>query len=79
MAKSHLIRLPLPAKAQSVFSTPVADEWWHGQGRQGCWFMEAFCFAVVFLVTGIYFKVTLNPLAASASRPRLVGWPVHRT
>lgn len=66
-------------KPRAYLSTQAADGWWHGQGRQGGWSMKAFCFALVFLVTGIYFKVTLSPLAASASRPRLTGCPVHRT
>ena len=50
-----------PAKAWMCLSVKVADGWLCGQGGQDGWVMEAFYFAVVFLVTGIYFKVTLSP------------------
>lgn len=39
----------------------VAEGRLRGQGRQGRWLVNAFCSAVVFLVTGFYFQVTFNP------------------
>lgn len=52
MAEDHLTEALCPAEAQHI---SVAEH------RQEGWVMKAFCFAVVFLVTDIYFKVTRNP------------------
>lgn len=52
MAKDHLTAALCSAEVQH---TSVAEH------RQEAGVMPASCFAVVFLVIGIYFKVTLSP------------------